>query len=51
MCNKARQAMDKGWVIHNKFIKKENEKQIRLEKFYKAKEENVSFYLKHFVKR
>ena len=30
---------------------KENEKQIRLEKFYKAKEENVSFYLKHFVKR
>ena len=30
---------------------KENEKQIRLEKFYKAKDENVSFYLKHFVKR
>ena len=30
---------------------KENEKQIRLEKFYKAKEENDSFYLKHFVKR
>ena len=30
---------------------KENEKQIRLEKFYKAKEDNVSFYLKHFVKR
>lgn len=29
MCNKARQAMDKGWVIHNKLIKKENEKQIQ----------------------
>lgn len=29
MCNKARQAMDKEWVIHNKFIKKENEKQIQ----------------------
>ena len=29
MCNKARQAMDKGWVINNKLIKKENEKQIQ----------------------
>ena len=28
-----------------------NEKQIRLEKFYKAKEENVRFYLEHFSKR
>ena len=29
MCNKVRQAMDKGWVIHNNLFKKENEKQIQ----------------------